>query len=114
MLEDKPAIQTFLASFAVSSACGLATKLRNGNHVGLRELAVAGFYSGCVGLVISLIWYNNWGPTNPYFLIGVSGLAGLGGVSLADLLVQFMAKGGVLIKIQPHEVSPPLGGDGDE
>jgi hypothetical protein len=47
-------------------------------------------------------------------LIGVSGLAGLGGVSLADVIVQLMARGGVKIVVQPHEVAPPLGGDEDE
>jgi ABC-type Fe3+-siderophore transport system permease subunit len=92
----------------------VAAKLRKGDVVTLRECAVAGLYSACVGLVIGLIWYNYWGPANPYFLIGVSGLAGLGGVSLADVIVQLMARGGVKIVVQPHEVAPPLGGDEDE
>lgn len=114
MLDDRSALQTFAACFAISSACGIAAKLRKGDAVPTREWAVAGFYSGCVGLVIGLLWYNYWGPANPYFLIGVSGLAGLGGVSVAEIFVQIMSKGGILIQVRSHEVNPPLGEEPDQ
>ena len=59
-------------------------------------------YSGVTGLVIGLTWYNYFsGRDNLYFLIGVSGLAGLGGTTLLDFAVQVVAKGGLNITVNP-------------
>lgn len=87
-------LEVFIACFGISSLAGLAELLRSGRPLTLRELASSLLYSGVFGLVIGLLWYNYFGGhNNLYFLIGVSGLAGLGGISLLDFIVQGVSKG---------------------
>lgn len=86
-------LQVFLLCFGISSLAGIAALLRSNKQLTARTIASASLYSGLFGLVIGLIWYNYFAPTNLFFLIGVSGLAGLGGVSLLDVLLQLIASG---------------------
>lgn len=90
--------QVFMACFAISSIAGLANLLRTTKAITLRAAMAATLYSGLFGLVIGLVWHNYFAPTNQYFLIGVSGLSGLGGMSLIDLIVQLFLNG-INIKI---------------
>lgn len=94
-----------LACFTLSSVAGLASLLRSGRRLTWRMLIATWLYSGVFGLVIGLVWYN-WfdGQTqNHFFLIGVSGLAGLGGMSVLDFVVQVVGRGGLKVTIAPAD-----------
>lgn len=87
-------IQVFLSCFTIASLAGLAALLRSDKPLTWRMIIAAMLYSGIFGLMIGLCWYNYFGGSdNLYFLIGVSGLAGLGGTSLLDFVVQGISKG---------------------
>jgi len=95
-------LQVLLSCFSISSLGGLAALLRSGKPLTWRAVGTAVLYSGITGLVIGLTWYNYFsGQDNLYFLIGVSGLAGLGGTTLLDFAVQVIAKGGLHITVNP-------------
>jgi hypothetical protein len=92
------------ACFSIASLAGIAALLRSDKTLHWRTVLAAGLYSGLFGLVIGLIWYNYFAPANVWFLIGVSGLAGLGGVSLIDVLVQLIAKGvNIRVTLEPED-----------
>lgn len=94
MPERLTALQVFLSCFGISSFAGLAALLRSGKPLTWRSSIAAFLYSGMFGLVVGLLWYQYFGgKDNVYFLIGVSGLAGLGGMSLLDFAVQGIMKG---------------------
>lgn len=87
-------LHVFASCFCIASFAGLASLLRSKKQLTGRLLVSAFLYSGLFGLVIGLLWYNYFGgQDNLYFLIGVSGLAGLGGTSLLDFVVQGVANG---------------------
>jgi hypothetical protein len=91
---------TILAALGVSALCGTAAQLRTEGDLRLRDLFAATLYSGCLGLVIALLWFNYFHPTNRFFLIGIAGLSGLGGMSVADFAIKLISKGtGVAIHI---------------
>ena len=95
-------LQVLVACFSLSSLGGLAALLRSGKPITTRTIVSAVLYSGLTGLIIGLIWYNYFsGRDNIYFLVGVSGLAGLGGTTLLDFTLQVLSKGGVNITIAP-------------
>lgn len=99
MLDDKlTPFQILAACFGLSSLAGVAALLRSNKILDPRTVIAAFLYSGLFGLVIGLVWFNYFAPANHYFLVGVSGLAGLGGVSLIDVLVQLITRG-VSVKI---------------
>ena len=101
-------LQVLAASFAISSLGGLAALLRSDRDLCWRNAASAILYSGIVGLIIALLWYNVFdGKGNMYFLLGVSGLAGIGGTNLVDFLIQVVKKGGVHISINPGDRPKP-------
>lgn len=109
-MSSKLSVFEVLAScFTISSLGGLAALLRSGRSLTGRVVLSAVLYSGIVGLVIGLVWYQYFsGQDNIYFLIGVSGLAGLGGTTLLDFVVQVLSKGGVNIHISPkRDPTPP-------
>ena len=93
--------QVFAAASAISSFGGLAALLRSNKPLTFRAVASAIVYSAIMGLVISLVWYNYIDKGNPYLLLGISGLAGIGGVSVLDFVFQLLRKGGVYITIRP-------------
>lgn len=79
------------AAFAISSLGGLAALLRSNRTLSWRVVAAALLYSGISGLTIALIWYNNFSENgNIYFLLGVSGLAGIGGTTVIDFAIQYV------------------------
>ncbi len=100
--------QVFLASFSISSLAGLAALLRSERELSWRAAASAMLYSGMMGVIIALLWYNFFdGEGNLYFLLGVSGLAGIGGTTVLDFVVQVIKKGGVHISISPGSKPKP-------
>jgi hypothetical protein len=93
-----------IASFAISSLGGLAALLRSKQELSLRSGLAAMLYSGVLGLIIALLWYKYFdGQGNVYFLLGVSGLAGIGGTTVVDFVVQVIKQGGVHITITPQD-----------
>lgn len=100
-------LHVFLSAFAISSLGGLAALLRSNRELSLRAVVSAVLYSGIMGLIIALLWYN-WfdGQGNLYFLLGVSGLAGVGGTTVLDFIIQVIKKGGVTINIAPGDEPP--------
>jgi hypothetical protein len=100
-------LEVFVSCFSISSLAGLAALLRGGKPLTWRSVAATTLYSGIFGLVIGLLWYNYFGgDNNVYFLIGVSGLAGLGGTSLLEFVVQGISNG-FNIKITTDNDEPP-------
>lgn len=82
----------FLSCFGMSSIAGLAQLLRSGQKLTVRTTASALLYSGMAGLIIGMLWFNYFdGTGNLYFLIGISGLAGIGSASVIDFLTQLIA-----------------------
>lgn len=101
-------LQALLAAFTISSLGGLASLLRSHKPITLRALLAASLYSGLMGLIIALLWYNFFdGKGNIYFLLGVSGLAGIGGTTVIDFVIQVLKRGGVNITITPQDTPPP-------
>jgi len=91
---------TLLAALGVSALCGTASQLRKEGEANFRDVFAATLYSGCLGLVIALLWFNYFHPTNRFFLIGIAGLSGLGGMSVADFAIKLISKGtGIAIHI---------------
>lgn len=100
-------VSVLTAAFAISSLGGLAALLRTRQPLTLRTVLSAVLYSGLMGLIIALLWYTYFdGQGNIYFLLGVSGLAGIGGTTVLDFVVQVIKKGGVNITIQPGDKPP--------
>jgi hypothetical protein len=97
-------LQVLICCFSIASLAGIAALLRSNKDLNVRTITSATLYSGLFGLVIGLIWYNYFAPTNLFFLIGVSGLAGLGGVSLLDVVLQLITNGvNVRISVEPDD-----------
>lgn len=91
----------FIASFTIASLGGLAALLRSGKDLTVRAVLGALLYSGVIGLIIGLMWYNYFeGQGNIPFLLAVSGLAGIGGATVIDLVKVFM-QGRLNISITP-------------
>jgi hypothetical protein len=68
-----------------------------------------------LGVVISLLWYNYFeGKGNVYFLLGVSGLAGIGGVTVLDFIIEALKRGGIHISISPGDEPDEEADDEDE
>lgn len=105
---------TLSAAFAISSLGGLAAMLRSNKPLTIRAVLSALLYSGMMGLIIALLWYNYFdGSGNIYFLLGVSGLAGVGGMTVLDFVLQAIKHGGVNITISPGDTPPPAPGGQD-
>lgn len=105
IMQDKISpIQLFLAAMTLSSVGGLAALLRSNNTLSARAIASAVLSSGVMGLVIALTSYTYFGVTNPFFLLGVCGLAGIGGTTVVDFLVLVMKNGGLDVNISPKRL----------
>jgi len=97
-------LKVFAAAFAISSVGGLAALLRSKHSLSLRSICSAMLYSGITGLVIALLWYSYFdGNQNLYFLLGVSGLAGIGGTTVLDFCVQVLKNRGIHIIVNPRD-----------
>lgn len=111
MQEKLEPLQVFLSAFALSSFGGLAALLRGNQPLSVRLVVAAIAYSGLAGLTIALLWYNYFSDQgNIYFLLGVSALAGVGGTTVIDFMVQALLKmmsGGLNISLgQPQNNNP--------
>ena len=87
-----------VSAFSLASFAGLADLLRSGKDITLRSVITAIFNSGCLGLIMFLLWYQNF-QGDIEVLIGLCGLAGIGGVTMVDFIVQLI-KSKVGIKIE--------------
>jgi len=78
--------------FLIASVGGLAALLRSGQALSKRLVISAFLNSGLMGLVIALILWENFNGQKPHLIIGVSVLAGLGGMTTFDLVLQWIRK----------------------
>jgi hypothetical protein len=105
-------LRVLISAFALAAIGGLASLFRGKAEITYRTSAAAMLYSGLSGLTIALIWYNKYqSEGNIYFLLGVSVLVGLGGVSVADLAMQVMRHGGFNLSIGSKEKDKEPKGD---
>lgn len=83
------------SSFAIASLGGLAALLRSKQALGWRNLIAALLYSGVTGLIVFLLLSNycNEESIGPFVLLGISGMAGIGNVTLVDFLLQWWKNG---------------------
>lgn len=102
-MSDYSTIQLLCTAFVLSAIGGLASLLRSGNPLTYRAIFTAILYNGMMGLLIALVWWNYFHETNIYLLLGVSGLAGMGGVTVVDFLIRVIKKGGLHITVSPQD-----------
>lgn len=101
--DDYNVVKVIAAAFGVSSIGGLAALLRSNKKLSWRNVFAALLYSGMMGMIIGLLWYNYFdGKGNIAFLLGVSALAGIGGVTVTDFVIQCLSRGGIDIIVHPH------------
>lgn len=94
------AFHVLTSSFALSSVGGLAAILRSKAKLTWRSVFAATLYSGLTGVTIALIWYNKYQADGDlYFLMGVSALAGIGGVNVVDFVLQLWKNSGLNFKV---------------
>lgn len=93
-------IWLFIATFLMSSFAGLASLLRSGKNISTRSATSAMLNSGLLGLAFSLIWYKYYFIDNIYFLVGISLLAGLGGNTIIDFVLEVLRNGGIVISLK--------------
>jgi UDP-N-acetylmuramyl pentapeptide phosphotransferase/UDP-N-acetylglucosamine-1-phosphate transferase len=91
MLDSKDPINVVIMSGSLASFAGLAELLRSGRELTWRAVASALLNSGLIGAAIGLVWWNKY-DADPYFLIGVCVLAGLGGATFADFAIQLLKR----------------------
>lgn len=107
MSDRLSSLQFLTSAFALSSVGGLAALLRSQRPLTIRSILSATLYSGFVGLMIALTSYSYFGVTNPYFLLGVCCLAGIGGTTVLDFILQALKNGGINVVISPTISDPP-------
>ena len=96
-------IWVFLSAFGVSAFAGLATYLRFSRKMTWIGLLSALLNAGCLGLAISLMWYQHYRKSeNVYGLIGICVLAGMGGSTVSDILWSVLSGAGIKVTIT-HE-----------
>lgn len=96
------AIWVFVASFGVAACAGLAALLRTNAEITWKSAVSAVLNSGILGLGISLLWYTKY-QDNIYFLVGICVIAGLGGATTIDFILDAVKKGGFSIKMGPND-----------
>ncbi|MEW5709816.1 MAG: hypothetical protein AB1830_13075 [Pseudomonadota bacterium] len=74
-------------AFLGASFAGLANQLRLHNTVTWRSIVAALLNSGFVGLIVAMLGYKTFQDNLPY-LYGISLLAGIGGASLLDFMIE--------------------------
>lgn len=88
--------QVLASALAISSFAGLAALLRSKQPLTLRAVLSALCYSGAMGTIIAMLWMRRYGLAgDPYFLLGVAGLAGIGGVTVVDLAIIAAKRSGI-------------------
>lgn len=98
MNEQANPIYIFISAFGVSSFAGLAALLRTGKPINMIAIFSAILNSGLLGLALALLWYHKF-QDNVYFLIGICVLAGLGGATMVDFVLQAFKAGGLSISV---------------
>lgn len=97
-------LSVFISAFMIAALGGLAGTLRSRRALSWRNVVSAALSTGLMGLTMALLWYNYFeGRRDIYFLLGICGLAGLGGVTAIDLFNRIAKKGGIQIVISPQE-----------
>lgn len=87
MFDDKDPYTLFGFAFGISSFAGLAALLRSGKSMSTRLIVSALLNSGLFGMAVAMCWRELYGDAkHPWFMLGVSLLAGLGGTSLIDFV----------------------------
>lgn len=82
----------FISAFSLASLGGVAAAIRSKQKLTARYMFGSFFYSGLVGLLVALAWYEYYdGKDNIAFLLAISGLAGIGGATALDLIRLFFA-----------------------
>lgn len=103
-----PSLWILLSCTTVSAMGGLAAMVKRGKRVSMFVIFSTTFYNAMAGLIIGLLWYNYFlNANNVYFLIGVSGAAGIGGVTILDVFLQMLTGGGLKIVVKPVEENKP-------
>jgi len=92
----------FGATFAISSLAGLAQMLRSGRKITWRAVLSSMLNSGLIGLCIGMFWWDQYGVDNVWFLMGVSLLAGLGGTTALDFILEAL-KGKIVLKVEKSD-----------
>lgn len=104
MSDNLSPFQAFISAFSVSSLAGLAAYLRSSRQLTVRGTISAMLNSGLLGLAIVFCWYTYFNDRNNiWFMLGVSLLAGLGGISVLDFILQVVKRGGLDIHISTQE-----------
>lgn len=94
MMNERDPVTLFSIAFGLSSVAGLASILRNGKQITWRMCVSATLNSGLFGMGVAMLWYHFYGGSAyPWFMLGVSLLAGLGGASLVDFFYQVVQDG---------------------
>ena len=81
----------FAASFLTAALGGLAALLRSNEPVNRAAVSKATLNSGLLGLGLSLGWYQTYSE-NPFFLVGICLLTGLGGSPSLDLILEVVRR----------------------
>jgi membrane-associated PAP2 superfamily phosphatase len=104
-VETHDALKILLSCFAVASLSGLAVLLRSKRPLTVRNIVSAFLYNGLAGLIIGLLWFNYSPNQSPYFIVGVSGLAGMGFISLVEFAQAIVVNG---VRVIMKEKDSPL------
>lgn len=104
--ENVQAFLVLLSAFGVSAFSGLSAHLRFAKNLRAVSIVSGALNSGCLGLVISLIWYENYAASgNTFGLIGICAAAGMCGSKITDVLVSVLSGAGIDVTIT-HKGDP--------
>jgi hypothetical protein len=93
-MHERDPYTLFTASYLLSSFAGLAALLRSGVPLSWRLVTSAFLNSGLFGVAVAMLWCELYDEVKyPWFMLGVSILAGLGGTSLVDFAFQLTREG---------------------
>ena len=88
---DEQALWIFLIAAMVSALAGVAALLRTKQVITAYNLLGALLNSGLLGLCVALLWYKKF-IDNPYFLVGICVLAGLGGMPTVEFVLDIFKR----------------------
>jgi hypothetical protein len=97
----------FVASFALAAFAGLAALFRSTMPISRRSVLSAILNSGFLGLALSLLWFHKFAH-NLHMLVGVCLLAGLGGNTTLEFILQAFRSGGLNIRFGGSTPQPPI------
>lgn len=104
--ENVQAFLVLMSAFGVSAFSGLSAHLRFAKNLRPLSIISGAMNSGCLGLVISLIWYDNYAASgNTFGLIGICAAAGMCGSKITDVLVSVLSGAGIDVTIT-HKGDP--------